>query len=163
MKTWEKIALGTIGGGVLIGGTVYLLRLNQTAVKMETMPTVMVHKLDLTGLTIRIDVTLKNPTRTAFKIKFPFVKLAYKGTSIGSSQVVDKDITIPSFGQAVVQAIMVSVPLLSVFSFSGGLIKAIEAGETAKLNVVILTTIDLGWKKVPFSKTDTVTLSKAKG
>jgi hypothetical protein len=127
------------------------------------MPTVMVHKLDLTGLTIRIDVTLKNPTRTAFKIKFPFVKLAYKGTSIGSSQVVDKDITIPSFGQAVVQAIMVRVPLLSVFSFSGGLIKAIEAGEAVKLNVVILTTIDLAWKKVPFSKTDTITLSKAKG
>ena len=163
MKTWEKIALGTIGGGVLIGGTVYLLRLNQTAVQLETMPTVSVHKLDLTGLTIRIDVTLKNPTRTGFKIKFPFVKLAYKGTSIGSSQVVDTEITIPSFGQAVVQGIMVRIPLLSIFSFSGGLIKAIEAGEAVQLNVVILTTIDLGWKKVPFSKTDTVTLSKAKG
>jgi hypothetical protein len=162
MKNWEKIAIGTVVGGVVLGGSVYLYRLKNTAVQLEVMPTVMVHKLDLTGLTIRIDVTLKNPTRTAFKIKFPFVKLAYKGTSVGSSQVIDKDITIPAYGQAVIQQIMVRVPILSIFSLSGGLLKAVENGEAAQVDVITVTTIELGMQKIPFTKTDTVTLSKAK-
>ncbi len=162
METWKKIAVGTVVGGVLIGTTVYVIRLNNTSAQLETIPMVKIHKLDLTGLILRVDVQLKNPTRTAFKIKFPFIKLVYKGTTVGSSQVVDKDITIPAFGEAVVNQIMIRVPLLSIFSLSGGLIKAVQNNETVKIDVTTLTTIDLGWKKAPFSKVDTVTLSQSK-
>ncbi len=162
METWKKIAVGTVVGGVLIGTTVYVIRLNHTSAQLETIPMVKIHKLDLTGLTLRVDVQLKNPTRTAFKIKFPFIKLVYKGTTVGSSQVVDKDITIPAFGEAVVNQIMIRVPLLSIFSLSGGLIKAVQNNETVKIDVTTLTTIDLGWKKAPFSKVDTVILSQSK-
>ncbi len=162
METWKKIAVGTVVGGAIIGGTVYIIRLNNTSAQLETIPMVKIHKLDLTGLTLRVDVQLKNPTRTAFKIKFPFIKLVYKGTTVGSSQVVDKDITIPAFGEAVVNEIMIRVPLLSIFSLSGGLIKAVQNNEAVKIDVTTLTTIDLGWKKTPFSKVDTVTLSQAK-
>ena len=162
METWKKIAVGTVVGGVLIGGTIYLVRLNKMSAELETVPMVKIHKLDLTGLTLRVDVQLKNPTRTAFKIKFPFIKLVYKGTTVGSSQVLDKDIAIPAFGEAVINQIMIRVPLLSIFSLSGGLIKAIQNKEAVKLDVTTLTTIDLGWKKSPYTKTDTITLSQAK-
>lgn len=162
METWKKIAVGTVVGGVLIGGTIYMVRLNKMSAELETVPMVKIHKLDLTGLTLRVDVQLKNPTRTAFKIKFPFIKLVYKGTTVGSSQVVDKDISIPAFGEAVINQIMIRVPLLSIFSLSGGLIKAIQNKEAIKLDVTTLTTIDLGWKKAPYSKSDTITLSQAK-
>ncbi|HRH58483.1 MAG TPA: hypothetical protein PLS10_12585, partial [Chitinophagales bacterium] len=80
METWKKITVGTIIGGGLIGGTVYLLRLNKMNAELETVPMVKIHKLDFSGLTLRVDVQLKNPTRTPFKIKFPFIKLVYKGT-----------------------------------------------------------------------------------
>ena len=161
METWKKITLGTVIGGALIGGTVYVIRLNKMGAELETTPTVKIHKLDLTGLTLRVDVQLKNPTRTPLKLKFPFVKLIYKGTSIGSSQVLDKDITLPAFGEAVIDQIMIRVPILSVFSLSGSLLSAIQNKETAKIDVTTLTTIDLGWKKVPFTKNDTVTISQA--
>jgi hypothetical protein len=163
METWKKIAVGTVVGGVLIGGTIYVVRLNKMNAELETVPMVRIHKLDLTGLTLRVDVQLKNPTRTAFKIKFPFIKLVYKGTTVGSSQVLDKDIAIPAFGEAVINQIMIRVPLLSIFSLSGGLIKAIQNKEAVKLDVTTLTTIDLGWKKSPYTKSDTITLSQAKG
>jgi hypothetical protein len=162
MKNWEKITLGTIVGGALLGGAVYIVRLTRTSAQLETVPMVKVHKLDLTGLTLRVDVQLKNPTRTAFKIKFPFVKLVYKGTTVGSSQAVDKDIAIPAFGEAVVNQIMIRIPLLSMFSLSGGLIKAMQNNETTKIDVTIITTIDLGARKIPFTKIDTVTLTAAK-
>ncbi len=162
MKNWEKIALGTVVGGIIIGGTVYVVRLSHNSAQLETVPMVKVHKLDLTGLTLRVDVQLKNPTRTAFKIKFPFIKLVYKGTTVGSSQAVDKDITIPAFGEAVINQIMIKIPMLSIFSLSGGLIKAMQNNETTKIDVTTITTIDLGVRKLPYTKIDTVTLTAAK-
>jgi hypothetical protein len=163
METWKKITVGTIIGGGLIGGTVYLLRLNKMNAELETVPMVKIHKLDFSGLTLRVDVQLKNPTRTPFKIKFPFIKLVYKGTTVGSSQVLDKDIQIPAFGEAIIDKMMIKVPLMNIFSLSGGLIKAIQNKEPVKLEVKTLTTIDIGWKKVPYTKADTITLSQGKG
>lgn len=162
MEKWKKIALGTGIGGVFIGGIAYLFRLGKTNAELETVPVVKIHKLDLTGLTLRVDVQLKNPTRTPLKIKFPFIKLVYKGTSIGSSQVIDKDISIPAFGEAVVEQIMIHLPLINIFSFSGDLIRSIQNKEPVKLDVKTLTNIDLGWRKVPYTKSDTITLSQGK-
>lgn len=162
MEKLGKIIVGTIVGGVVIAGTVYVARLSRTGADLETVPKVKVNKLDLSGLTLQVDVQLKNPTRTALKIKFPFVKLVYKGTTVGSSQSVDQDIAIPAFGEAVINQIMIRIPLLSIFSLSGGLIKAMQNNETAKVDVVTITTLDVGIKKIPFTKTDTVTLTKAK-
>lgn len=162
METWKKITLGTVIGGAIIGGTVYVIRLNSMSAELETVAMVKIHKLDLTGLTLRVDVQLKNPTRTPFKIKFPFIKLVYKSTTIGSSQVIDKDISIPAFGEAVINQIMIRIPLMSIFSFSGGLIQAVQNKEAVKLDVNTLTIIDLGWKKMPYSKSDTITLSQPK-
>ena len=162
METWKKLTVGTLVGGAVIGTTVYVLRLTKMNAELETIPMVKIHKLDFSGLTLRVDVQLKNPTRTPFKIKFPFIKLVYKGTTVGSSQVVDKDIQIPAFGEAVINQIMIKVPLMNIFSLSGGLIRALQNKEGVKLDVKTLSTIDLGWKKVPYSKVDTITLSTSK-
>lgn len=162
METWKKIVVGTVIGGALIGGTIYMVRLNDMSAELEVIPMVRIHKLDLTGLTLAVDLQLKNPTRSTFKIKFPFVKLVYKDITVGSSQVLDKDITIPAFGEAVIEKIMIRVPLLNIFSLSGSLLRAVQNKEAVKLEVKTLTTIDLGWKKVPYAKSDTVALSQSK-
>lgn len=162
METWKKITLGTVAGAALISGTVYLVRLNKMNAELETVPSVKIHKLDLSGLTLRVDVQLKNPTRTPFKIKYPFVKLVYKDSTVGSSQAVNKDISIPAFGEAVIEQIMIRVPVLNIFSLSGGLIRALQNKEPVQLDVKTVTTIDLGWKKIPYSKSDTVNLSQTK-
>ncbi len=162
MESWKKIILGTVAGTALIGGTVYALRLNKMSAELEIVPIGSIHQFDSSGLTLRVDVQLKNPTRTAFKIKFPFIKLLYKGNSVGSSQVIDKDILIPAFGEAVVNKIMIRIPLLSVFSLSGSLLKSIQNKEAVKVDVQTLTTIDLGWKKFPYTNSKTITLKTSK-
>lgn len=157
---WKKILIGAGIGGGLIAGVSYLLRLRRTSVELETDTTVLVHKLDLKGITLRVDATLKNPTKTGLKIKFPFVKLVHKDTMIGSSQVINKDIEIPSFGEARVEQIMIRIPLSGIFSIGAALIKSLQSGEAVKLMVKIITTIDLGWKQLPYEKKDEVTLRK---
>jgi hypothetical protein len=120
----------------------------------------MIHKISLQGLILRADVKLKNPTRTQLKIKFPFLKMVYKDNVIGSSQAADKDILIPANGETTANEIMIEIPLFGIFSLAGELIKALESGKGVKMGVRTLTTIDLGWKKVPYETTQEVTLKK---
>jgi hypothetical protein len=157
---WKKIFVGAGIGGGLIAGITYLRRLKRTSVELETISTVNVYKIDLKGITLRVDVQIKNPTKTKFKIKFPFVKLLYKNAMVGSSEVVNQDITIPAFGQAVAEKIMIQIPIMGIFSLGSGLIKDLGSGDPVKMNVNTVTTIDLGWKKIPYSKTEEVTLKK---
>ena len=162
MAGWKKIMTATLAGGALIGTAVYVMRLNKMSMELENIPRIMLHKVDSTGVTIRIDIQLKNPTRVGFKIKFPFVKLIYQNETVGSSQAVDKEITIPPYGEAVISAVMIRIPLLSIFSKSGSLIRAVLNKQPVKVDVKTITTVDLGWRKVPYSKTDPLTLNTAK-
>ena len=158
MASVKKILLGLgIGGGLFAGG-VYLWRLNKTSVNLDIVPTVKLHKLDLQGLMLRVDVTLKNPTRTSLKVKFPFIKLSIKGTSIGSSQAVNQDVALPAFDEAKFEAIMIRIPMLSLLSTAKGLLQAVQQSQPFTIGVTTMTTIDLGLKKVPYDKTDEVQL-----
>lgn len=158
MGAIRKILLGLgIGGGLAAGG-VYLWRLNKTSVNLDIIPTVKLHKLDLQGLVLRVDVQLKNPTRTSLKLKFPFIKLSIKGNSIGSSQSVNQDIALPAFGEAKFEAIMIRIPMLSLLSTAKGLLQAVQQSQPFMIGVTTMTTIDLKWKKVPYEKTDEVQL-----
>ena len=137
MASIKKILLGLgIGGGMVAGG-MYLWRLNKTSINLEIVPTVKLHKLDLQGIVLRVDVQLKNPTRTSLKLKFPFIKLLIKGSSIGSSQAVNQDIALPAFGEAKFEAIMIRIPMFSLLSTAKSLLQAVQQGEAFKIGVLI--------------------------
>lgn len=156
----KKILIATGIGGGLIAAANYFFRLKKTGDELESVSSIKIHKLDFSGLVIRVDVQLKNPTKTKLKIKFPFVKLIYKDVTIGTSQSVNRDIEIPAFGEAVVEKIMIKVPLRGIFSLSAGLIKSLSGGEQVKLNSKLITTLDLGWKKLPYEKIEELILKK---
>lgn len=158
MANWKKIGIVSgIGAGV-VGLITYVARLNRAQAQLETVATAKIHSLKLDGLTIRVDVELKNPSRSAFNIKFPFVKLIYKDKVIGTSQVIDKNIKIPAYGEANIEAIMIKIPVTSIFSIGAGLIKLLVQKEAAVISVKTISTIDLGWKKLPYEKSDDMTL-----
>ena len=154
----KKILVGSAIGGGIIAGVTYFLRLQKTNVELETFAKVNIFKLDLSGLVLQVDVQLKNPTRTKFTIKFPFIKLIYKDATVGSSQVVDKDITVPAYGEAVAEKIMITIPPRNIFSVSAGLLKSLLAGESVVLNVKTISSVDFGWKKFPYEKTEDINL-----
>jgi hypothetical protein len=148
-----------IGAGA-VTGIGYLLRLNRMSSEMQTIATVKIHKLDLSALTIRVDVQVKNPTKGSLKIKYPFVKILYKDTTIGSSQSINKDIEIPAFGQAQINAIMIEIPLLNLINFGASVLKAVKDNTGIKIQLKTISTILLGFKSLPYEKTEDINLKK---
>ncbi len=158
MANWKKILVGTgIGAGV-VGIIAYMSRLKRTSVQLETVSSAKIHSLKMDGLTVRVDVKLKNPTNGTFKIKFPFVKVLYKEKTVGSSQVINKDIQIPAYGEAVIEGIMIKIPFTGLLSVGAGLYKLLVNKEPAPIFVKTISTIDLGWKTIPYESTDDITL-----
>jgi hypothetical protein len=157
MKLWTKIG---IGAGLAIAGITYAMRMNRANTELVSMASAKIHKLDATGITFRIDLQLKNPTQQRLKIKYPFIKLLLKGAVIGTSQSVNKDIVIPAFGQVIVDKIMINVPISGLFSIGMDVFKSIKDGRELKLTVTTVSTIDLLFKKIPYTYPQQVTLIK---
>lgn len=160
MSLTRKVLTGTLIGAGLIAGYRYYLNMKKTQAELEVIPDASLHEVNWDGIIIRIDVLLKNPTKGSFAIKFPFVKLTYKGTTIGSSEAANKDITIPAYGQAKIEKILVKIPMISIFTVSSSILKAIQNNEQVQITAKMMTTVDLGWTKIPFEESHEVTLKK---
>ena len=156
----KKVLTATLLGGGLIAGYSYYLKMKKTQAELEVVPDASLYQVNLNGITIRIDLLLKNPTKGSFSMKFPFVKLKYKDSLVGSSEVIDKEIKIPAYGQAKIDKILVNVPILSIFSVSSSILKAIQSKEEVKITATLITTIDLGLTKLPFEESHEITLKK---
>lgn len=156
MNIWAKIGIGAAAAT----GIGYLMKMSRTSAELETVSSAMVHKVDFSGITVRVDTILKNPTKGSFSIKYPFVKLIYKNSTIGSSQAIDKDILVPKYGEARVEQMMIKIPVFSLLSVGTDLFKAISEGKGVKVGVKTISTIDLGFKSVPYEKTEEIILKK---
>ncbi len=150
--TFIKKILVTAGIGSVIAGILYAFRLKRTRAELETQAAVTVKKLDTKGLSLQIEITLKNPTRSTFKVKFPFVKVYYKDSLLGTSQVIDKDIDVPSFGQIKASNIIVQLPLSSLLAVGSGLTNLLSSGQPLVFKVETISTINLGVAQIPYTK-----------
>jgi hypothetical protein len=146
MNNPTKILIGT--GVVITGG--YLLKMSRTSANIETEIKAKIHSLKLSGLTIRVDAKLKNPTDGTLKLKYPFVKLSYQNSTIGSSQVVNQNITIPSFGEANIEGVMINIPLTGIFSVAMDLLKSLKTGAGIKVMIKVVTTIYTTFSTIPY-------------
>ena len=160
MSIATKILTTSVIGIGAVAGWTYVKNLKKAQAELEVVPKASIHQLSWDGLTIRLDVLLKNPTKGNFSIKFPFVKLLYKETVIGSSEAIDKEIKIPAFGQAMIDKILVQIPMTNVFSTVFTLVKTLIGGDSATLAIRTLTTINLGIIKLPYENKQEVQLKK---
>ena len=160
MSSFTKIIAGTVLGAGVIAGISYFKNLRKAQAELEIIPKANLYSLSWDGLTIRVDVLLKNPTKGSFSIKFPFVKLIYKDTTIGSSQAVNENIKIPPYGEAIIEKILVQVPVTSVFSVVFALVKSLYNKEPVKLTIKTMTTVDVGLAKIPYENETEVIVKK---
>jgi hypothetical protein len=163
MANWKKIGWITGVGTASLTGLFFLARgvfnkaysleeLKKLSDRLQSIPTAKIHKLDFTGLTIRIDVKLKNPTTNGLKMRYPFISVAYGEKKIGSSQAVDKLISIPPNGEANIEAILLNFPVIGMLSLIGTLLKSLQSGHAVQLTISTSTTIDPLWQVDPVSK-----------
>lgn len=163
MPDWKKIIIGTgITAGLAAIGY-KLLSAKKTGQQLEVVHTAMIHKVDTKGVSIRLDVVLKNPGSDELVIKHPFVKVEYKGTTLGSSQVSNTDIKIAKFSEQKLQPIYINIPLKGIFSLAFNLLQAITRKEEIKVNIKTITSMLLGFNKwIPYETSQEVILLKAK-
>ena len=160
MSSLTKILATTVIGAGAIAGWSYLKNLKTAGAELEIVPKATIHQLSWNGLTIRLDVLLKNPTNGSFSLIAPFIKLLYKDTTIGSSTPVNKEFKLPAHGELMIDNIMVQIPMSNVFSVVFTLIKALTAGEAVTLTVRSTTTINLGIIKLPYESKQDITIKK---
>lgn len=79
---------------------------------------------------------------------------------IGSSEAIDREIKVPAYGQAMIDKILVQIPMTNVFSIAFTLIKALISGGSETITIRTLTTINLGIIKLPYENKQEVTVKK---
>jgi hypothetical protein len=156
----NKLLIGVGFGATALVTYAYAKSLSLTQAHLEVIPSAMLHKISLAGLTIKMDVRLKNPDGATFKIKYPFIKLIHENVTLGSSQAIDNDIELPAYGEAVINGMMIQIPLLNILSSAYKMYQSLQQNKEIKLTALTITTIDLGWNKIPFEKKDIITLKK---
>ncbi len=160
MGLTSKILTGTLFGAGLLAAVSYVKKLKKTQAELEIIPTANLYQLNWNSIVLRVDVLLKNPTKGTFSIKFPFVKILYNGTTIGSSQAVNKDVKIPAYGETVIEKILVTIPVVSFFSVTSQVLKDLQSKKPVKVNIKVTTTVNLGWTELPYESNDEVTIKK---
>jgi hypothetical protein len=161
MEAGKKILIGTgiaaaVGG--LVWGISYLLGKKKVGDKLDTVTTAMIHSLKLNGLTLRIDVILKNPTEGTLTIKQPYVKVLFANKVIGTSQIQDKVIEIAKYGAKPIEPIYLTIPATGLLTLGDGLFKVLIKKQPAKITTVTITSIKIGSKYVTYEKPDVITL-----
>ena len=77
MSLTSKLVAGTLVGAGLYAGYNYYVNMKKTQAELEVVPEASIDSVNLSGITIRLDLLLKNPTKGNFKMKFPFIKIKY--------------------------------------------------------------------------------------
>ena len=160
MSLTNKIIAGSVIGIGAIATIAYLNRINRAQVQLQVIPNASIYQLSLDGLTIKVDALLKNPTGASFRIKYPFIELTHKNILVGSSQVINKDIRIPAYGQVLIKDMMVKIPVLSFFSVVYDMVKSLMNKQSIVFTVGVITTVDLGWTQVAYEHKQDLTIKK---
>lgn len=156
VSTILMLGAGTVAA---LYGASYLVKLNRLSNELESVTKVSIHKVSLSGVDLRIDVKLKNPSGGSVKVKHPFVKMIYGENTIATSQIRDVNITIPKFSEVNLEPVMVNIGFMSLATTVPGLLK--EYRNTGKLNVTVKTITTIN-DSLPYTKTDVISLGQGK-
>lgn len=154
----EYLLYGAGAAAVLYGAS-YLIKLKRLSNELETVTKVKIHKVSLTGIDLRVDVTLKNPSGGSIAVKHPFVKMIYGSSTLASSQIKDVNIPISKFSEVNLEPVMISIGFLGLATTAPALLK--EFRDTGKLNLIVKTVTTIN-DRLPYTKTDNITLGGGK-
>lgn len=156
------LVLGTAAGaGLLYWISTEILPKKKVGDKLDTVIKVNVHSIKTSGITLRIDATLKNPTEGSLTIKQPYIKLKYGTKDLGFSKIENKLIEIEPYKEKDIEPIYFTIPLIGLLTFGGALAKALKDPKGATLTATIMSSIQLTKKKyLPYSSTQNFLLKR---
>ncbi len=154
MNIWTGIILAGLAAGVY-----GLSKLSHASGQIVTSVMARIFSIDFTKLVIAIDVTIKNPTNTSISIKYPFLKLMYKGSALASSDLKDETFTITPFSQIVIKNIQIPLSYLYMAQLAPEVIKKIK-DKTYKIDFAIVTqtSVLFAGNLIPFSSSQDISI-----
>jgi hypothetical protein len=154
MKTGHIIIGSVVGAGLIWAGS-RLWNKKKVGDTLDTKINVKVHSIDLKGLTLRLDVTLINPTEGTLTIKQPYIKVLFNKKEVGTTQLEATKIVIEAYQPKLLQPIYLTIPATGLFTLGDGLVKVLLKGQTAQITTKIRTSIYLGvgFKNVEITST----------
>ena len=147
------------GALLLVVGGAKLFNLNQLNNNLEIQQRTNLHRVGLRGLTIRVDVILKNPTAGQLSVKTPYITMAFNGEPLASSDSISKtDHRIPPYGQVPLDPIFITLRYLDMATTAKSFWDAYSSNGKATITVKALTSIN---NTFPVEKTTVFELGAA--
>ena len=81
-----------------------------------------IHKIDLTGLKVSVDLRVDNPGKERITVKIPSVRLSYKGKLVASTAISNKTYTIEPVTSGKISDIMIETSYLSLLTTAPGIV-----------------------------------------
>ena len=146
------------GGAVSVFALRYLLRLNAASKTINTRTSVQVHRIGLSGLELKAQVQLQNPSPVQLNLQYPYVNVTYQGASIGSSTVRDEVINLPAQGEQSFSLDIRSAGWMTLIQLLGSAVtQKIRSGQSTTLSVVAKTTTRVN--SIPYEQADKINLT----
>ena len=131
-----------LGGAAL--GARWLWNLSQASGQVEAWTKVSIHHVGFSKNVLRVDVTIKNPSKVNVALTQPFVKLEYKGDTIGSSVLPEntadsKVYEIKAGTQQALDPVMVEIP--TSLTTVGSIVKDLADLATGKISALAVKSV----------------------
>jgi hypothetical protein len=167
ISTGKLILVGAAGAGILLlaltTGTA-VSRINELSDNLTVETSGRIHKIEFSGITLAVDVIIKNPSRTAISFRHPFVKLRSSGKDLLSSLLKKEVYNIASYEEKKF-TLYFKTSLVSLGTMLPALLKEYTAKGTLSLEVYAKTKLTaIGGitlsSPLPYPKTEMITFGK---
>ncbi|MBT1688891.1 hypothetical protein [Dawidia soli] len=143
------------GAVALVFGARYVMRLNRLSSELEVVTKVSIYRVTISGIDLRIEVTLKNPSGGSVSVKHPFVKIMHGESTLASSAMKDTDMQIPKFSEVTLDPVILNVGFLPLATSAPALLR--EYRKTGQLTITARTVTTIN-NSIPFTKNDSIKL-----
>lgn len=154
----NRVLAGSLIGGGLLAGYIVLKKIKHTGAELEINNSLAIQEVGIQGIKVRLDVLLRNPSGTGFTIKFPYIRLLYNGSVVGTSSVINRDIKVPSYGEVKIDNIVISISALNILSSGYKAYKDIKSKNKITLTIKTTTLLMPDSLKIPYESNQDITL-----
>jgi hypothetical protein len=93
-----------------------------------------IHKIDLSGLKIAVDLKVDNPAKARVLVKLPSIRLFYKGKMVASTAVNDRTYTIEPVSTGKISDIMIEASYLNLLTTAPSIVTDFLANRANVIN-----------------------------
>ena len=162
MGLGSKIIAGAgIAGAAAAGITgVRLYRLSRL---LQITYRLRVSSLSLKGVTLTIDVVMKNPTAGSLKLKYPFLTVMLGNTLLATSEMQNAWIDIKPYSVTEVNNITFNISTLQELGILASLLVPLTTGQPVTLRAITQTSVRFLFLHFPFTSEEDLVLNNNNG